>query len=76
MIMTVQQMHEQFLHWLDKQSNNSAPELTAEEIDIYLNNAYYQFLKSLTEDGLEKEEAINNLIIVTIIRQQQIIDET
>jgi hypothetical protein len=26
MIMTVQQMHEQFLHWLDKQSNNSAPE--------------------------------------------------
>mgnify|MGYP006268796791 CR=1 FL=1 len=56
MIMTVQQMHEQFLHWLDKQSNNSAPELTAEEIDIYLNNAYYQFLKSLTEDGLEKSQ--------------------
>jgi len=56
MIMTVEQMHEQFLHWLDKQSNNYAPELTAEEIDIYLNNAYYQFLKVLTEDGLEKSQ--------------------
>lgn len=54
--MTVEQMHEQFLHWLDKQSNNYAPELTAEEIDIYLNNAYYQFLKTLTEDGLEKSQ--------------------
>lgn len=54
--MTVEQMHEQFLHWLDKQSNNYAPELTAEEIDIYLNNAYYQFLKVLTEDGLEKSQ--------------------
>jgi hypothetical protein len=54
--MTVEQMHEQFLHWLDKQSNNFAPELTAEEIDIYLNNAYYQFLKVLTEDGLEKSQ--------------------
>tara|TARA_R110000868_G_scaffold195912_1_gene441731 strand:+ start:403 stop:1383 length:981 start_codon:yes stop_codon:yes gene_type:complete len=54
--MTVDQMHEQFLHWLDKQSNNYAPELTAEEIDIYLNNAYYQFLKTLTENGLEKSQ--------------------
>jgi hypothetical protein len=54
--MTIEQMHEQFLHWLDKQSNNFAPELTAEEIDIYLNNAYYQFLKVLTEDGLEKSQ--------------------
>lgn len=54
--MTVEQMHEQFLHWLDKQSNNYAPELTAEEIDIYLNNSYYQFLKTLTENGLEKSQ--------------------
>jgi len=26
-------MHDQFLHWFDKQSNNSAPEVTPEEID-------------------------------------------
>lgn len=56
MIMTVQDMHQQFLHWYDKQSNFSAPEVTPEEIDIYLNNAQYQFLKILTEKGLEKSQ--------------------
>lgn len=56
MIMLVQDMHQQFLHWYDKQSNFSAPEVTPEEIDIYLNNAQYQFLKILTEKGLEKSQ--------------------
>lgn len=54
--MTVADMHEQFLHWYDKQSNFSAPEVTPEEIDIYLNNAQYQFLKIITEKGLEKSQ--------------------
>ncbi len=56
MIMLVQDMHEQFLLWYDKQSNFSAPEVTPEEIDIYLNNAQYQFIKILTEQGLEKSQ--------------------
>lgn len=56
MILPVQQMHEQFLHWYDKQSNFSAPEVTPEEVDIYLNNAQYQFMKILTEQGLEKSQ--------------------
>lgn len=56
MIMPVAQMHEQFLHWFDKQANFASPEVTPEEIDIYLNNAYYQFLKVLTEHGLEKSQ--------------------
>lgn len=56
MIMPVQDMHEQFLHWYDKQSNFSAPEVTPEEVDIYLNNAQYQFIKILTEQGLEKSQ--------------------
>lgn len=54
--MPIQDMHEQFLHWYDKQSNFSAPEVTPEEVDIYLNNAQYQFLKILTEAGLEKSQ--------------------
>lgn len=54
--MPVQDMHEQFLHWYDKQSNFSAPEVTPEEVDIYLNNAQYQFMKILTEQGLEKSQ--------------------
>lgn len=54
--MTLQDMHDQFLHWFDKQSNNSAPEVTPEEIDIYLNNAQYQLLKILTEQGIEKSQ--------------------
>ena len=56
MIMPVAQMHEQFLHWFDKQANFASPEVTPEEIDIYLNNAYYQFLKVLAEQGLEKSQ--------------------
>lgn len=54
--MPIQDMHEQFLLWYDKQSNFSAPEVTPEEIDIYLNNAQYQFIKILTEQGLEKSQ--------------------
>lgn len=56
MIMPVADMHEQFLHWYDKQSNFSAPEVTPEEVDIYLNNAQYYFIKILTEKGLEKSQ--------------------
>jgi hypothetical protein len=56
MIMLVSDMHQQFLHWYDKQSNFSAPEVTPEEVDIYLNNAQYYFIKILTEQGLEKSQ--------------------
>jgi len=56
MIMPVADMHQQFLHWYDKQSNFSAPEVTPEEVDLYLNNAQYQFIKILTEQGLEKSQ--------------------
>ena len=56
MIMTIQETHEQFLHWYDKQANFASPEVTPEEIDLYLNNAQYQFLKILTEQGLEKSQ--------------------
>lgn len=56
MIMSLQDMHDQFLHWFDKQSNNSSAEVTPEEIDIYLNNAQYQFIKVLVEKGLEKSQ--------------------
>jgi len=56
MLMPVAQMHDQFLHWFDKQANFASPEVTPEEIDLYLNNAYYQFLKVLTEQGLEKSQ--------------------
>lgn len=54
--MLVGEMHEQFLHFYDKQSNFTSPEVTAEEIDIYLNYAQEQFLKILTEKGLEKSQ--------------------
>lgn len=56
MIMQIADMHDQFLLWYDKQSNFSAPEVTPEEIDLYLNNAQYQFIKILTEQGLEKSQ--------------------
>jgi hypothetical protein len=56
MTLSIQEIHEQFLHWFDKQANFSSPEVTPEEIDIYLNNAQYQFLKILTEQGLEKSQ--------------------
>lgn len=52
----IQEVHEQFLHWYDKQSNYSAPEITPEEIDIYLNNGLYQLLEILTEEGIEKNQ--------------------
>ena len=54
--MPVNEMHESFLHFYDKQSNFAAPEVTAEEIDIYLNYAQEKFLKYLTEKGVEKSE--------------------
>lgn len=54
--MPVAEMHQQFLHWFDKQSNYSAPEVTPEEIDIYLNNAMYFMLEILTEKGIERNQ--------------------
>lgn len=54
--MSVAEMHQQFLHWFDKQSNFSAPEVTPEEIDIYLNNAQYYMLEILTEKGIERNQ--------------------
>lgn len=56
MIMPVAEMHESFLHFYDKQSNFAAPEITAEEIDIYLNYAQEQFIKYLIEKGVEKSQ--------------------
>tara|TARA_R110000868_G_scaffold106128_2_gene291189 strand:+ start:5164 stop:5856 length:693 start_codon:yes stop_codon:yes gene_type:complete len=56
MTLSIQETHEQFLHWYDKQANFASPEVTPEEIDLYLNNAQYQFLKILTEQGLEKSQ--------------------
>ena len=52
--MTIDQIHERFLHFYDKQSNYSAPEITAEEIDIYLNREQDDFLDELMSRGLEK----------------------
>lgn len=54
--MTVVEMHQQFLHWLDKQSNYSAPELSPEEIDIYLNRASDDMIELLVKEGLEKNQ--------------------
>lgn len=54
--MPVNEMHEDFLHFYDKQSNFAAPEITAEEIDIYLNYAQEQFIKYLIEKGVEKSQ--------------------
>lgn len=55
-LMPIAEMHQQFLHWFDKQSNFSAPEVTPEEIDIYLNNAMYFMLEMLTEKGIERNQ--------------------
>jgi len=71
MILPVAEMHEQFLHFYDKQSNFTSPEVTAEEIDLYLNYAQEQFIKYLTEKGLEKSQewvdyARNLILSVTL----------
>lgn len=62
----INEIHEQFLHWLDKQSNYSAPEITPEEIDLYLNNACLDLIELVTKDGIEKNQLhldyIKNLI--------------
>lgn len=52
----INEVHEQFLHWVDKQSNYSAPEITPEEIDLYLNNAVLDLIELATKEGLEKNQ--------------------
>lgn len=65
--MTIDQIHERFLHFYDKQSNYSAPEITAEEIDIYLNREQDDFLDELMSRGLEKNgEYLDYLKNITI----------
>lgn len=49
-------MHQEFLHWYDKQSNFSAPEVSPEEIDLYLNEGQETLLNLLAEQGLEKSQ--------------------
>ena len=65
--MTIQQIHDRFLHFYDKQSNFSAPEITAEEIDIYLNRAQSDFIDDIIARGSEKNneysDRLKNLII-------------
>jgi len=52
--MTIQEIHEKFLHFYDKQSNYSAPEITAEEIDIYLNREQSDLVDSVAARGFER----------------------
>ena len=52
----VGEMHTRFLHLFDKQSNFSAPEVTPEEVDIYLNMAQAHLIDYLTENGIEKNQ--------------------
>lgn len=56
MILSVNAMHVDFLHLFDKQSNFSSPEITPEEIDLYLNSAQEALLNALTEEGIEKTQ--------------------
>lgn len=55
-ITPVSEMHTWFLHLFDKQSNFTAPEITPEEIDIYLNIAQTHLLDHLTQEGIEKTQ--------------------
>lgn len=55
-IIPVSEMHTWFLHLFDKQSNFTAPEITPEEIDIYLNIAQTHLLDHLTQEGIEKTQ--------------------
>ncbi len=65
--MLIQEIHERFLHFYDKQSNYSAPEITAEEIDIYLNREQEDLIDSIASRGFEKtgeySDYLKNLII-------------
>lgn len=56
MIMQLSEMHTSFKHLIDKQSNYSAPEITPEEIDMYLNLSYHDLLTSLSKAGIEKNQ--------------------
>jgi hypothetical protein len=55
-IIPVGEMHTTFLHLFDKQSNYTAPEVTPEEVDIYLNLAQVKLMDYLTEEGIEKNQ--------------------
>lgn len=55
-IIPVSEMHTRFLHLFDKQSNFTAPEITPEEIDIYLNIAQTHLLDHLSQEGIEKTQ--------------------
>jgi hypothetical protein len=55
-IIPVGEMHTTFLHLLDKQSNYTAPEITPEEVDIYLNLAQVKLMDYFTEEGVEKNQ--------------------
>ncbi len=65
--MLISEMHDQFLQYLDKQSNFSAPEVTPEEIDIYFNTVQHQFIELLIEEGIEKNQEyldyVKNIIL-------------
>lgn len=56
MVMTVGEMHTMFKHLFDKQSNFSSPEVTPEEIDLYLNLSYNDLLTALTKEGIERTQ--------------------
>lgn len=54
--MPVSEMHDKFLHLFDKQSNFTAPEITPEEIDLYLNIAQTHLIDHLVQEGIEKTQ--------------------
>lgn len=54
--MTIQEIHDEFLHYYDKQSNFSAPEISYGEIDIYLNYGQNTLLELVGKEGLEKKQ--------------------
>jgi hypothetical protein len=54
--MTIQEIHDDFLHFYDKQSNFSAPEINTVEIDIYLNDGQNTLLELVSIEGLEKKQ--------------------
>jgi len=55
-VIPVGEMHTTFLHLFDKQSNYTAPEVTPEEVDVYLNLAQVKLMDYFTEEGIEKNQ--------------------
>jgi hypothetical protein len=54
--MPISEMHTEFKHLYDKESNFSAPEITPEAIDIYLNSAQSDLINTLVKEGIEKNQ--------------------